>query len=323
MADLALNLTGLRLPSPILPASGTFGLAHGRVMDLDRLGALVPKTVTPEPRRGHPPPRLAEAAGGLVNAIGIPSPGLEPFIETVLPRYLGFAPPVIVSISADTAEEFADGVARLSQTPADGLELNLSCPNLEAGGEIFAARAASAAAVVNACRPRTSLPLWCKLTPAAGAPAEVARACEAAGADALIVGNTLPALVLAPDGGQRLANRTGGLSGPPLKPVALRLVDELARAVSVPLIGCGGVFTLADVLDYFAAGASAVAVGTATLARPSAMARLIDALDAHLDAAGLTLDALIAERRAAAARPARRPAADGPNAAALARTQTT
>ncbi len=293
-ARLAVEIGALTLPSPVLPASGTFGLAHSRVFDLSRLGAIVPKTVTPGAREGHPAPRLVEAAGGLINAIGIPSVGVTAFIADVLPRYAGLGPPLIVSLSAETVDSFAAATAELAAAPIDGLELNLSCPNLEAAGDLFAANPAATARVVAACRAATALPLWCKLTPVAGAPSEVARAAEGAGADALILTNTMPALALDPSGRPRLANRTGGLSGAPLKPIVLRLVDEVCRATELPLIGCGGVSQLKDALDYFAAGASAVAVGTATLARPSAMARLIDALEAHLEAAGLTAREIVA-----------------------------
>ncbi|WMS43284.1 dihydroorotate dehydrogenase [Acuticoccus sp. MNP-M23] len=300
MADLSLTLGGIALPCPVLPASGTFGLQHARVFDIDRLGALVPKTITPGARTGHPAPRLAEAAGGILNAIGIPSDGVEAFIRDVLPLYKAHRPPVIVSVSADTAAEFADMAARFSGTDADGLELNLSCPNLEAGGRIFAADPRDAEAVVAGCRAVTTKPLWCKLTPAATAPGAVAAACEAAGADALIAGNTMPAMVLDKNGAPRVSNRTGGLSGPPLKPVGLRIVDDMAGRVAIPVIGCGGVMTLSDVRDYFAAGASAVAVGTGTLARPSTMVRLIDGLAAEIDARGTTLAAFREALRVAA-----------------------
>jgi len=293
-ADLAITLTGLRLPSPVLPASGTFGLAHGRVFDLSRLGAIVPKTVTPEVRAGRPAPRLTEEAGGLMNAIGIPSVGLEAFIADVLPHYVGLGPPLVVSLSAETADAFAAATARLSDTPADALELNLSCPNLEAGGDLFAMSPASTERVIAACRSATRLPLWVKLTPAAGAPADVARAAAAAGADALILSNTMPALALDAHQAPRLANRTGGLSGAPLKPITLRLVDEVSRATALPIIACGGVAHLADALDYFAVGASAVAVGTATLARPSTLRRLIDDLGDHCTARGVRAADIVA-----------------------------
>jgi dihydroorotate dehydrogenase (NAD+) catalytic subunit len=285
MADLSVALGPLVLANPILPASGTFGLGHARVFDLARLGALVPKTVMPDPRPGHPPPRLVETAGGLLNAIGIPSVGIDAFLAGELPVWRSFGPPVIVSLSADTADGFADLCGRIAADAA-AIELNLSCPNLEAGGRAYALDPAATGRVVAACRGRTELPLLAKLSPAAGDPVAVAKAAITAGADALVIANTLLGLALR-DGRAALANRTGGLSGAPLKPVVLRIVDEVARQTGAPIVGCGGVATLADVLDYMAVGATAVAVGTATLARPSSMPRLLDALAAHCDRLGV------------------------------------
>lgn len=294
-ADLSVTVGDITLKAPIMPASGTFGLGYGRVFDLNRLGALVPKTITLSPREGHPPPRLTEEAGGLMNAIGIPSVGVEKAISDVFPPYKAFAPPLVVSISGDTVEEFGALAARLDGV-ADALEVNLSCPNLEAGGQAFALDPAATRNAVAACRSATRLPLWCKLAPHAGRPQEVAKAAEDAGADALILANTLLAFAVDEAGKPRLANRTGGLSGRPVKPVALRLVDEAAQAVAIPLIGCGGVFTLRDVLDYFSAGASAVAVGTATFHRATTMVDLIDALACHCTAKGIAAADLVARR---------------------------
>lgn len=291
-ADLSVAIGSVMLANPVLPASGTFGHQHERLFDLDRLGALVPKTVMPAARPGHPPRRLVETAGGLVNAIGIPSVGLEAFLADVLPRYLGRRSPVVVSVSADSAEDFAAMVLRLKGTGAAAMELNLSCPNLDAGGRAFALDPEATHAVVAACRAATLMPLWCKLSPNAAAPGDVAAAAQAAGADALVVANTITALVMA-DGKPALANRTGGLSGAPLKPVNLRLVDEIARRTALPIIGCGGVATLADALDYFAAGACAVALGTATLSRPLAMVHLVEALERHCAERGVTVRDLV------------------------------
>ncbi|WP_420392420.1 dihydroorotate dehydrogenase [Acuticoccus sp.] len=294
--DLRVEVGAVRLGNPVIPASGTFGLGHGRILPLSRLGALVPKTVMPTPRPGHPPRRLAEAAGGLINAIGIPSAGFDDFLRDALPRWLAHGPPVIVSVSADSADGFAAMASRLDASGAAAIELNLSCPNLEEGGRAFALDPAPTAQVTSACRRACALPLWCKLSPNAAAPADVARAAAAAGADALVVANTLTALALA-DGRPVLANRTGGLSGMPLKPINLRLVDDVARAVALPIVGCGGIATFTDALDYFAVGASAVAVGTATLSRPLAMVHLIDALERHCAERGIRARDLIRSGR--------------------------
>ncbi|MEM8663623.1 MAG: dihydroorotate dehydrogenase [Pseudomonadota bacterium] len=300
-ADLSVSIGNVQLANPVLPASGTFGEAYARVFDIARLGALVPKTIMPTPRAGHPAPRLAEAAGGLVNAIGIPTQGSASLVDVVA-RYARYGPPVVVSLSADTVDDFAE-IARVADgSAARALELNLSCPNLEEGGRAFALDPGPTAAVVAACRRATSRPLWIKLSPNTGQASAVARAAQDAGADALIMGNTQLALVLKGDGSPALANRTGGLSGRPLKPVMLRLVDEIAQATQLPIIGCGGICELSDVLDYMAVGASAVAVGTASLARPQAMPELIDALAAHCAAHGLAARDLVKRRRREALR---------------------
>ncbi|WP_108663360.1 dihydroorotate dehydrogenase [Acuticoccus kandeliae] len=297
MADLSVRIGDVRLANPVLPASGTFGLGHARIFDITRLGALVPKTVMPDAQPGHPAPRLTEEAGGLINAIGIPSAGIRAFIADTLPLYRAFDAPLVISVSADTAETFAECVALLCAAGGlTAIELNLSCPNLEAGGRAFALDPEPTARVVRACRAVSTLPLWCKLSPNAGAPGTVAEAAAGEGADALILANTMLAIAFDKAGAPRLANRTGGLSGVPVKPINLRLTDEIARRVAIPIIGCGGVATLQDMLDYFAAGATAVAVGTATLSRPTTMVHLIDALGAHLDARGMAAQDLVRRR---------------------------
>jgi dihydroorotate dehydrogenase (NAD+) catalytic subunit len=297
-ADLSVTIGSLTLANPVMPASGTFSTRYGRVFPLSRLGALVPKTVMPDPQAGHPPPRIAETAGGLVNAIGIPSDGLGAFIATALPEWRGFGPPVVVSVSADTAERFAAMCARLDGEGVAAVELNLSCPNLEAGGRAFALDPVATGEAVAACRAACRLPLWAKLSPNAGAPVEVARAAEAAGAEALVVANTLLALAFDHRRRPAVANRTGGLSGVPLKPVNLRIVDEIAAASRLPIVGCGGIATLDDVLDYMAAGATAVAVGTATFSRPSTMVRLVDELAEHCAREGVAARDLLRRRHA-------------------------
>jgi len=297
-ADLSVTLGSLTLQNPVMPASGTFSTRYDRVFPLARLGALVPKTVMPEPQPGHPPPRIAETAGGLINAIGIPSEGLDAFIAGALAEWRTFGPPVIVSVSASTAEGFARMCVALEAEGVAAVELNLSCPNLEAGGRSFALDPAATGEAVAACRAASRLPLWAKISPNAGAPVEVARAAGEAGAEVIVAGNTL--LALAFDHRRRpvVANRTGGLSGAPLKPVALRIVDEVASLTGLPVVGCGGIATLADVLDHFAAGATAVAVGTANFARPATMARILDELARHCAAEGVTARELVRRRHA-------------------------
>jgi len=294
--DLSVTLGSLTLANPVMPASGTFSARYDRVFPLSRLGALVPKTVMPDAQPGHPPPRIAETAGGLVNAIGIPSDGLEAFVRDTLPAWRRFGPPVVVSVSADSAERFAAMCARLDGEGVAAVELNLSCPNLEAGSRSFALDPDATGEAVAACRAASRLPLWAKLSPNAGDAVAVARAAEEAGAEVLIVGNTLLALAFDHRHRPALANRTGGMSGAPLKPVNLRIVDEIAGASRLPVVGCGGIASLSDVLDYFAAGATAGAVGTATFARPATMARILDDLAAHCAAEGVTAAALVRRR---------------------------
>ncbi|RAI03013.1 dihydroorotate dehydrogenase [Acuticoccus sediminis] len=287
MPDLTVPIGSVTLRNPVIPASGTFAASYGRVYDLGRLGGLVPKTLMPGYRPGHPPNRLTETGGGLLNAVGIPSDGVEAFLDETLPAYKGWGTPLIVSISADTAAGFAELVRTLEGQGVDAIELNLSCPNLEEGGRSFALDTAMTAEVVAACRD-TALPLWAKLSPNAEDVAAIASAAVEAGADALIVANTLTGIAFRRDGRPALANVTGGLSGTPLKPVNLRCTYQVAQALpKVPVIGCGGIATLQDALDYMAAGASAVAVGSATFTRPLAMIHLIDAIATHCTTKGI------------------------------------
>jgi dihydroorotate dehydrogenase (NAD+) catalytic subunit len=262
-----------------MPASGTFSDGLAKVFDLNLLGALVLKTVTKELRDGNPLPRVAEIPHGLLNSIGIPSKGVADLIESTIPFYRRFTPPLIVSISAPSAPSFASLAHEVSCTGVSGLEINLSCPNLEEDGKSFAMSASSTYIVVKQIRAATSLPIWVKLTPNAGDITEVAQAAEAAGADALVVANTVLAMSIDIDSFNfRLGNIMGGLSGPAIKSIVLRQVYQCAKAVRVPIIGCGGISNSDDVVEYMLAGASAVQVGTATFIHPTAMPVVIDDL---------------------------------------------
>jgi dihydroorotate dehydrogenase (NAD+) catalytic subunit len=280
MTDMAVRIGGLLLANPVMPASGTFAEGLARAVDLNRLGALVTKTITRELRHGNPLPRVAEVEGGMLNAIGIPSKGVPHFLDTTLPLYRQWSPPLVVSISAPTAEGFAALAAEVSVPGVAAIEANISCPNIEEDGRAFAMRAASAEAVMRQLRAATALPLWAKLTPNTGEIAEVARACEAAGADAVVVANTILAMAIDLRSFKpRLGNLMGGLSGPAVKPIVLRQVFQCWRAVRIPIIGCGGIVTAADAAEYMLAGATAVQVGTATFLQPNAMTDIIDGLD--------------------------------------------
>ena len=279
VTDMSVRIGGLVLANPVMPASGTFAEGLALAADLNALGALVTKTITRELRAGNPLPRVAETPGGMLNAIGIPSKGVPYFLEHTLPALRAFAPPLVVSISAPTAEGFAALAAEISVPGVAAIEANISCPNIEEDGRAFAMRAESTEAVIRRLRAATPLPLWAKLTPNTGDVPEVARAAEAAGADALVVANTILAMsVDLATFRPRLGNVMGGLSGPAIKPIVLRQVYQCARAVRIPVIGCGGISTAEDAAEYMVAGATAVQVGTATFLHPGAMEAVIEGL---------------------------------------------
>ena len=281
--DLRVNVGGLELRNPIMPASGTFGEGLDRVLDFELLGALVTKTVTRELRSGNPVPRVTETSSGMINSIGIPSDGIPYFISTALPYYRRYRTPLVVSISAPTIEGFADLAAELTRDGIAGIEANISCPNLEEDGRAFAMSAQATEAVVRRLRAATPLPLWVKLTPNVGEIADVARAAEAAGADALVVANTILAMAIDVETFlPRLGYVMGGLSGPAIKPIIVRQVFQCARAVRIPIVGCGGIMNAADAVEYLLAGATAVQVGTASSIHPTAMATIVEQLEAFM-----------------------------------------
>jgi dihydroorotate dehydrogenase (NAD+) catalytic subunit len=288
MTEMAVRIGRLTLANPVMPASGTFAEGLAQVMDLNRLGALVTKTITRELRTGNPLPRVAETPAGMLNAIGIPSKGLDYFRAQILPAMARFAPPLVVSISAPTAEGFASLAAEVSLPGVAAIEANISCPNIEEDGRAFAMRPDSTAAVLRRIVAATDLPVWAKLTPNTGEIAEVALAAEAAGAEAVVVANTILAMAVDLDSFRpKLGNVMGGLSGPAIKPIVLRQVYQCARAVGIPVIGCGGIASAGDAAEYMIAGATAVQVGTATFLQPAAMQAVIDGLAAFCAARGM------------------------------------
>lgn len=278
--DLSVRVGALTLKNPVMPASGTFGPEMARAFPLDALGALVTKSVTPEPRTGNPLPRIAETEGGILNSIGIPGKGLDAFIAKSMPEWRTFGAPLIVSLSAPSAAAFADACARLDGVPGiAAIEGNISCPNLEEDGRAFAVAPEPAAAATAAMRRATRLPLWVKLSPNTGDIAAVARAVEDAGADAVVAVNTILGLSIDIETRRpRLGNVMGGFSGPGFKPIALRMVWQCAQAVRIPVIGCGGIATAEDAIEFLMAGAAAVQVGTASFVSPNAMPRVIEGL---------------------------------------------
>ena len=286
------NPRELVLRNPVIAASGCFGygVEYAGLIDTQRLGAIVSKGVTYRSRKGARMPRLAETPAGLLNAIGLQNPGIKGVIAKYPPIWARWDVPVIVNLAGDTVGEFAEMAAMLDEVHGvAGVELNVSCPNVEAGGMFFGCDPGLAAEVTAAVRAATTLRVIVKLTPNVTDVAAVARAVGDAGADALSLINTL--LGLAIDVRRRrpvLGNVTGGLSGPAVKPVALRMVYQVAAAVDVPIIGLGGITGLDDALEFLMAGASAVQVGTATFADPGTMTRIVDDLAAWLAREGLT-----------------------------------
>ena len=283
--DLRVDIgRGLVLSNPILVASGTFGygIEYGEVVEIDRLGAICCKGTTLRPRIGNPTPRVTETPGGMLNSIGLQNPGVDAVVEKYAGAWAGWRVPVIVNVAGESVSDYVEVVRRLDGVPGvAGIELNISCPNVGKGGLQFGIDAEAAAGVTAAVRRATDLPLLVKLSPNVADVRPIARAIAEAGADALTAINTLSGIAVAPGRARPLlGNVYGGLSGPAIKPVALRIVYEVAQVVSIPVIAIGGVADLADVLDYLAVGAVAVQVGTAIFADPTLPVRLVDELAA-------------------------------------------
>jgi dihydroorotate dehydrogenase (NAD+) catalytic subunit len=289
--DLSVQLGRLRLPNPILVASGTFGYARemGGLVRLERLGGIIPKTITKAPRAGNAPWRTIETPAGMLNSIGLDNDGLEAFIEHHLPYLAGLGPPVIVSIAGRTSEEFVEMTARLdSAVGIAAIELNISCPNVSHGVDL-GVDPEMCRRVVIGCRRACHLPIIAKLTPNVTDITTIAKAAADAGADAVSAINTV--LGMSVDWRRRrpmLGNVVGGLSGPAIKPIALRCVHQIARAVKVPVIAIGGIATIDDVMEFLVAGASAVQIGTANFYNPTATMQILDALPAALSSANVS-----------------------------------
>jgi dihydroorotate dehydrogenase (NAD+) catalytic subunit len=274
----------------VVAASGTFGYGtEVPLLERRALGAVVSKGIFLRPRAGNPPPRIVETPSGMLNAIGLQGPGVEALVRDYCPLWADWDFPVLVNINGESAEEYGELAARLDAVPGvAGFEINVSCPNVEQGGMYFGNDPRAAAEVTSAVRRRTRLPVWVKLTPMVSDIAVIARACEAAGADARSAVNTYVGMSIDLHAhGPRLAFRTGGLSGPAIRPLAVHLAHQAARAVRIPVIGVGGIMNAQDALEFLVAGCTAVQVGTATFADPRAIARVHDGIAVHLDANGL------------------------------------
>ncbi len=282
--DLSVKIGALRLRNPILAASGTFGygLEFAHLVDLNRLGGFVTKGLSREPIEGAPAPRLFPTPSGLLNAVGLQNVGVRAFVAEKLPVLRKYDTAVIANVFGYTIEDYVEVIRVLEDAEGlAGYELNISCPNVKKGGLQFGSDPAQVAEVVGAARKAASKrPLWVKLSPLVTDIGLIARSAEEAGADALTVANTYPAMALDyRTGKSRLGSKTGGLSGPAIKPITLRLVWETRKAVKTPIIGLGGIETVEDVLEYFAVGVSAVQVGTASFADPRASQRLAEGLE--------------------------------------------
>ena len=292
MGRLSVNLCGIELDNPVIPASGTFGYGYefAELYDINILGSFSFKGTTREPRFGNPSPRIADCPAGMLNAVGLQNPGVDRVIDTELPKLARvFHKPVMANVSGFSLEEYAETCARLDREPQVGwLEVNISCPNVHGGGMSFGTDCGQAAAVVRAVKAVTTKPVLIKLTPNVTDVVSVARACEDAGSDGISLINTL--LGMRMDLKTRkpiLANTMGGYSGPGVFPVALRMVWQVAHAVKIPVVGMGGVSSAEDVLEMLMAGAAAVEVGAANLVDPWACKRIIEDLPAAMDRYGI------------------------------------
>ncbi|MEE3676608.1 dihydroorotate dehydrogenase [Bacillus safensis] len=287
---LNVELPGLSLKNPIIPASGCFGFGRefASLYDLSALGGIMIKATTLEPRFGNPTPRVAETGAGMLNAIGLQNPGLKGVLENELPWLEQFDTPIIANVAGSQVDDYVEVAKQISQAKnVHALELNISCPNVKTGGIAFGTDPNMAASLTKAVKEVSSVPVYVKLSPNVANIVEIAQAIEAAGADGLTMINTLIGMRLNLKTGKPiLANKTGGLSGPAVKPVAVRMVHEVSQAVSIPIIGMGGVQSAEDVLEFLLAGASAVAVGTANFVNPFICPEIIEELPNVLAAYG-------------------------------------
>ena len=289
--DMRVKIGSLEMKNPVTVASGTFGYGpeYADLVDLDRLGAITVKGICPAPHVGNSTPRTFETASGMLNAIGLPGPGAQGFIEKYLPFFENYSVPLIVNIWGKTVEDYGLVAEIFNDQPRiSALEVNVSCPNVKEGGALYGTDCNLFRTVVDAVRAKTQKPLIVKLAPNVADIKLFARAAEECGADAVSIMNSYPAMAINIETRKpQLANRTGGLSGPAIKPIAVKLVWEAAKAIKIPIIGMGGITTPEDALEFIIAGASAVAVGTANFTDPSAAVRVIEGMEKWMSAKGI------------------------------------
>lgn len=291
MANLATEICGIKMKNPVMAASGTFGYGEeaSNFIDLNKLGAIVTKTITLKPREGNPPPRIVETASGMLNSIGLQNKGIKDFIENNLPFLSKFDIPVIANIAGDSAKEYAELAKILSkESLVKGIEINISCPNVEKGGMFFCFDPKATEEVVKTVKKETALPVIAKLSPNVTDIMVIAKAAEDAGADGISLINTLLGMAIDIENrGSRLGTKTGGLSGPAIKPIAIRMVWQAAQVVKIPIIGIGGIMSGNDAIEFFLAGASAVQVGTVNFVDTQAPIRIVEEIGEYLDRHGI------------------------------------
>ena len=290
MANTSVNLAGVTLKNPVMTASGTFGSGaeFAEFVDLNKLGAVVTKGVANVPWTGNPTPRIAETASGMINAIGLQNPGIDLFCQRDIPFLKQYDTKIIVNVCGKSTEDYLEVVERLADEPVDMLEINISCPNVKEGGIAFGQKAEAAYAITKAVKEKAKQPIIMKLSPNVTDITEMARAVEAGGADVISLINTLTGMKI--DIHKRcfaLANKTGGLSGPAVKPVAVRMVYQVAQAVKVPIIGMGGIATWEDAIEFILAGATGISVGTANFNNPRATQEIAAGIESYLDENGI------------------------------------
>lgn len=292
MKRLATDFAGIKMATPVMGASGTFGfgIEYSDFLNLDEVGAIISKGITPLPRAGNEGVRIAETPAGMLNCIGLENPGIDVFLRDILPRVRQEAPNTafIANFSGSSVEDYGMMAAKLDVEGIDGVEVNISCPNVKEGGIVFGTDPKAAAAVTRAVKDHTKKPVIVKLSPNVTDITEMAKAVEDAGADALALINTLTGMVIDINSWRPLlGNVTGGLSGPAVKPVAVRMVYQVAQAVQIPIMGLGGIATAEDAIEFLLAGASTVAVGAENFIHPDAVVKVAEGIDAYLAQRGL------------------------------------
>lgn len=283
--DISVKIGGLLLKNPVMPASGTFGIEYEGIVPIDKLGAIITKGITKEPKMGNPPPRICEVKGGILNSVGLENPGIEVFLKDVLPSLKRYNIPIIANIAGASINEYEELAERLDRE-TEGIEVNISCPNVSEGGIEFGKDPRVVFSLVERIRKKTHQTMIVKLSPHVSDIGDIAKASEDGGADAISLINTLKGLSI--DIERQRPVLFGGLSGPAIKPIALRMIFEVYNVVSIPIIGIGGIMTPSDAIEFFLAGASAVEVGTANFINPLVCIEIIDGIKDYMERNGIS-----------------------------------